>query len=256
METKEKVIEEPYGFIYITTNMVNGKRYLGQKKIGKNNSWKNYLGSGTKFREDVKIFGKENFLRNIVCICYSPEELNMAEYEMSIFLNVVESDDWYNLCYGGGTICGFHHSDETKQKISAAQTGEKHWAFGTHHTEEWRQYMSQILIGKPRPDDVREKISNGLKGKYTGAKNSRYGKPRTEEEKRKISDGHQRVKVICIDTGVLYKSIQEAHRITGIDPRNIAQAIHKHCRAGGYYWDTIEHYKQLTKQNDLKNIND
>lgn len=38
METKEKVIEEPYGFIYITTNMVNGMKYLGQKKFGKNNS--------------------------------------------------------------------------------------------------------------------------------------------------------------------------------------------------------------------------
>ncbi|WP_373854704.1 hypothetical protein [Clostridium arbusti] len=24
-------IENPYGFIYITTNMVNGKKYIGQK---------------------------------------------------------------------------------------------------------------------------------------------------------------------------------------------------------------------------------
>lgn len=248
METNEKIIDNPYGFIYITTNMVNGMKYLGQKKFDR--GWKNYLGSGTKFREDVKVFGRENFSRNIVFICHSPEELNMAEYELSVFLNVVDSDDWYNLCYGGGTISGFHHSDETKQKMSDAQAGERHWAFGTHHTDEWKQHMRQILSGKPRPDDVREKISNGLKGKYIGDKNPRYGKPRTIEEKRKISDGHRKVEIICIDTNISYSSIQEAHRTTGIDPRNIAQAIRKHCRAGGYYWDTVENYKELTTQND------
>lgn len=245
---EERIINEPYGFIYITTNMVNGKKYLGQKKFAR--GWKTYLGSGTKFREEIKRFGKENFSRNIVHICYSPEELNAAEYEISVYLDVVENDDWYNLCYGGGTISGFHHSDETRQKMSEAQTGEKHWAFGTQHTDEWKQHMKQILSGKPRPDDVREKISNGLKGKYTGDKNPRYGKPRTDEERQKISNGHKKVKIVCIDTEVVYESIQAAHRATGIDPRNITQAIRKHCRAGGYYWDTLENYKQSTKQND------
>ena len=33
--TEEVVINEPYGFIYITTNMVNGKRYLGLRSASK-----------------------------------------------------------------------------------------------------------------------------------------------------------------------------------------------------------------------------
>lgn len=29
------MIKEPYGFIYITVNMINGKRYIGQRKFSK-----------------------------------------------------------------------------------------------------------------------------------------------------------------------------------------------------------------------------
>ena len=120
METNEKIINEPYGFIYITTNMVNGKRYLGQKKIDEKGDWKTYLGSGTYFNRAVTKYGKQNFDRNIVCFCYSPEELNKAEYDLSVFLDVVESQDWYNLCYGGITNVGYKHSEEDKIKMRAA----------------------------------------------------------------------------------------------------------------------------------------
>ena len=45
-------IKNPYGFIYITTNMINGKRYIGQKKFC--NRWKTYLGSGTLLIKALK----------------------------------------------------------------------------------------------------------------------------------------------------------------------------------------------------------
>ena len=63
MKTNEKNIQNPYGFIYITTNMVNGKKYLGQKKF--NEYWKNYLGSGTIFRRAVDKYGKEALEKTI-----------------------------------------------------------------------------------------------------------------------------------------------------------------------------------------------
>ena len=111
-------VRDPYGFIYITTNLINGMRYLGQKSFRDN--WKTYLGSGVEFKKALKAYGKENFKRNIILVCYSEEELNQAEYDLSLFFDVVESPYWYNLVLGGGTSRGWHPTEETKRKIGQA----------------------------------------------------------------------------------------------------------------------------------------
>lgn len=36
---------EPYGFIYMTTNLVNQRRYIGKKSYDKRGVWRTYLGS-------------------------------------------------------------------------------------------------------------------------------------------------------------------------------------------------------------------
>lgn len=41
----EPKLNEYYGFIYITTNNINGKRYIGQRKYY--GDYENYLGSGS-----------------------------------------------------------------------------------------------------------------------------------------------------------------------------------------------------------------
>ena len=112
-------LKDPYGYIYITTNLLNGTRYLGQKSFSQDN-WKTYLGSGIAFTNALKKYGKENFQKDIILICYSAEELNQAEYDLSVFFDVVESPEWYNLVLGGGTSRGWHPTEETKQKIGNA----------------------------------------------------------------------------------------------------------------------------------------
>jgi len=67
-------IINPYGFIYITTNMINGKRYIGQKIFS--GKWKSYLGSGVVLLKAIKKYGRQNFNRNIVDIAYSFDELD------------------------------------------------------------------------------------------------------------------------------------------------------------------------------------
>lgn len=208
-----------YGFIYITTNKINNKKYLGQKKFDSCSN--TYLGSGRRFKLAVKKYGKENFERTIIQFCSSPDELNQAEYDWSKVLNVVESDDWYNEVYGGKKMYGYHFSEEskrknseahkgkypteeTRKKLSESQKGRKSWNKGLHHTEEARKKMSEARKGK-------------------------FG----EQHNRSI-------KVVRVDSNgneICFGSIREAERHTGINRSTIQYHI-KNTKSdkNGYVW--------------------
>ena len=165
-----------YGFIYITTNMINGKKYLGQKKF--DCRWKSYLGSGKAFKKAVQKYGRENFQRNIVTICRSAEELNKAERELSEFLNVVESEDWYNEVYGGGAMSGYKVSEISKRKNALSHIGKRPTAvvrqklsaaqkerFATSQDHPFRERTVSV--------ETKRKMSEARKGLYVGAKSVR-----------------------------------------------------------------------------------
>jgi hypothetical protein len=127
----KKTINNPYGFIYINTNLINGKRYIGQKKFTRN--WQYYLGSGKYLKNAINKYGKENFRRDIIVLAYSEEELNNLEVEWINNYNACKSSDFYNISEGGSgcTILNKILSKEHKIKISKAKKGkntdEKHW---------------------------------------------------------------------------------------------------------------------------------
>jgi len=81
--------------IYKTTNLVNGKYYVGKHKT--KNRDDNYLGSGKLLCAAIKKYGRENFVREIILECYSEEEMNLAER----ILVVPDLEVNYNLCPGG-----------------------------------------------------------------------------------------------------------------------------------------------------------
>lgn len=136
-------VKDPYGFVYITTNLMNGHRYLGQKTFNK--GWENYLGSGTLFKRALKKYGKENFKQNIIDIAYSEDELNQKEYDYSVFFDVVQSNDWYNLVFGGGSTSGYRFSEE--QKMEFSKRAKERFADPTNHP----MYGKPGMSGKNNP---------------------------------------------------------------------------------------------------------
>ena len=93
--------EDAYGFVYITTNHVNGKKYIGQKRYDKNNKWKSYLGSGIHLKRAINKYGAENFSKEIIEDCETKECLDQREIYWIQYYNAVESDNFYNIASGG-----------------------------------------------------------------------------------------------------------------------------------------------------------
>ena len=93
-----------YGYIYKTTNLVENKIYVGQKKSNKFLGNK-YLGSGKILKLAVKKYGEENFKVELLEECDSKEQLNEREIYWISTLNARERGVGYNICTGGTFGC-------------------------------------------------------------------------------------------------------------------------------------------------------
>ena len=97
------------GFVYLITNLVNQKKYIGKKhfwtrqkdkKTGrrkkKESDWRNYFGSCDELKADVKVLGADKFLREILYIC--PHKKSMSYYETyeQFNRNVLMNESYYN----------------------------------------------------------------------------------------------------------------------------------------------------------------
>lgn len=108
-----------YGFIYITTNNINNKKYIGQKTYNCNN-WENYLGSGKYLKRAIKKYGEENFSREIIDEANTKEELDEKEIFWIGYYDAVNSNDFYNIAFGGdggNTLAGY--TEEQKSDLSS-----------------------------------------------------------------------------------------------------------------------------------------
>ncbi len=83
--------------VYKTTNLINGKIYIGQDR----NNNPSYLGSGKKLKRAITKYGRDNFVKETLETCTSEEELNDREvYWISTF-NSQSRATGYNISAGG-----------------------------------------------------------------------------------------------------------------------------------------------------------
>lgn len=211
------IIKEPYGFIYITTNMINGKRYIGQKKFDK--YWNGYLGSGRHLKNAIKKYGEENFVRDIVFIAYSKENLDKLEIEFINNYGAINNENFYNIAKGGegGNTYAGKSKEELKRigkKISIANkgklSGKNHPLYGTHRAGE-----ENGMYGKHHSKCTRLKMSMDRKGKYAGMNNNFYGKQHTIETRKLLSkltsreNNPKAKKVKCVTTGKVFNCMMD-----------------------------------------------
>ena len=163
-----------FGYIYETTNLINGKKYIG-KKTSNVFLENNYLGSGIILHKAIEKYGKENFsVRLIEEISTNQEDLCKREIYWIDYYNAIESDRYYNIGAGG---IGWNNSVNLRKDI------DNSW-LGRHHTDESKKKMSNSHKGKLWTEAQRKVLTPTRQG----VNNSMYGKHHTEETKNKIKN--------------------------------------------------------------------
>lgn len=184
-------------FIYLTINKVNGKMYIGQHHCKREEQFTDgYLGSGSALQQAIKKYGVDNFERIILEYANSPEELNALE-ERYVDVTIVENDLYYNLKTGGMQHIIFSEetrkkiseacrniSEETRQRMSESHLGQIPWCLGKHHSEETKQKLRAINSGKTVSQETRCKISIATRGE----KNPFYGKHHTDAARQRLRE--------------------------------------------------------------------
>jgi hypothetical protein len=108
----EAIPEKAVGFVYLISNTLSGKSYIGKKrfffskskqvkkkkkKFKVESDWRTYYGSSDEIATDVATLGAENFTRTILRICYSLGECSYYEAKLQFQHEVLEHPDkWYN----------------------------------------------------------------------------------------------------------------------------------------------------------------
>jgi len=95
-------IENYFGFVYLITNIITGKKYIGRKnlfsyrtpkgkkrKVKQDSDWKKYWGSCDELKEDIKLLGKENFKREILSLHKTQGKVNFEETRQQFLNNVL-----------------------------------------------------------------------------------------------------------------------------------------------------------------------
>ena len=145
-------------------------------------------------------------------------------------------------------LMGHAVSDETKQKLHDANKGKKPSITGKHLSEDIKKKLSKSakLRGMPiagwnKGIQMSTVIKDMSKYGMSGKKHSKETKERLSSLKKGTHPKTQWAakKVICIETNIIYESVCEAKRQTGICH------IDSCCRgerltAGGYHWKYID----------------
>ena len=138
--------------VYAHINKSNNKIYVGITSQTPEKRWLNGKGYSynSYFNNAIKKYGWDNFEHEIIANKLTEQEAKNFEKLLIAKFDLNNDNLGYNLTHGGDGIVGYHHTKETKEKLSEASK---------NMTKESRNKITQQLIGRKHSEEHKEKIS-------------------------------------------------------------------------------------------------
>ena len=210
--------------VYAHKNLKNDKYYVGMTSQEPKKRWNNGWGyqNNSKMWNDIQESDWNNdWIHGILGKFENKQDALKYEAFLIAMLGTIENG--YNTSEYGSA---HSMSEDTKNKISYALTGENNPNFGKHRSEGTRKKISEALTGEKHPnfgkylsEETKNKMSEALKGNTNAPTKSviqysKYGEFIAE-----------------------YSSAHEAERKTGCHNENICRCCKgKYKTCGGYIW--------------------
>lgn len=151
---------KPFGLIYLITNLVNGKVYVGQTVRGIYSRWSGHKHSARKnapgsLYSAMRKHGFGAFHIQAIANATNRESLNQLETIWILLLRANECETGYNLSTGG----------EYPQLTELSRRRMSETRKGRIITPEWRENISKSGKGKKKSEKTKALMSIANKGK-------------------------------------------------------------------------------------------
>lgn len=187
--------------IYCHVNKFNGKRYVGQTKQTLLQRWKTHIyaafnakskNSKYVFPCAIRKYGKDGWSHEVLEVCATIEEANLAEVKWILFHKTTDREFGYNTEAGGGSEGS--RSEETRSKIAAALSA--HYSAPENHAKLSHVMPPGMHKGRKLSDEHKEAIRAKLQDHYSAPENRAHlqslAQNPTEEQRRKLGEATKR----------------------------------------------------------------
>jgi hypothetical protein len=145
--------------IYITTNLIDGMKYLGKDR----NNISSYYGGGTEFKKALKKIGKHNFKKEILEHCIDLKHLNEREIYWLEYYDAANNGLFYNKTNKSfGSINGPTKTEKylnRGSKITESRTGTHSDAASIAQRNSKKPNVSKKLTGKKKTEEHCKNLS-------------------------------------------------------------------------------------------------
>ena len=248
-----------YYQLYLITNLINNKKYVGQtiQTKGYKKRFKEHIYSALNHKTHISClhkaiskYGPDNFEVKLLIHNIPEDKIDFYECLWIDKLNTYYRNYGYNMTFGGSGVKGYHFTEDVKTRMSCA--AKQYWEnLSSDEYERQCHLRSERFKGVPKSEEHKKHLSESriTSGVAKGKNNPFYGRHHSEHSKQLIGQKNSKpIGMFSIETGECIKKFNSTYEAVDYllnnnitKNKDAASRISKICRglgktAYGYNW--------------------